>query len=311
MAEQQLFCDPDDRHRAVLVAGCLQDLGQPTRLVDEPEAPAPRALLLWTHRASRSPWLTQLLRDRRDLIVVAIDAAPLPADCPHVLMLTSWPARSADRSLGELVSWLNGASGPGPFARRAKAAREPGGGSALLVLGLLALLVGAVVLGSRGSERPEDGLRESSGAPEPARSVAIESRFTGQAGTGTRARPAPGSGQGAVAVDDRVNLGRSSAADGDTVPVDTAALAPASSEPVSAAIRSEPLVPAVPTPAAEAPPAGNSSLDHLCRSRNLASARAWYRVLTPRQRGLAPELPCVRALLSRPGFEPLREEIQA
>ncbi len=323
MAEQQLFCDPDDRHRAVLLAGCLKDMGQPARLVDAPEPPAPRALLLWTNRASRSPWLSQLLRDNRDLIVLAIDSAPLPADCSHVLALQTWPARSADRSLGELVSWLKDTSQPGPFPRRARASTEPGGGSALIVLAVMVLVIGAAVLGSRGPEAEDAGGQEATAALEPGRAApAPRGALTGTSSGAATRSPALGTARSTDAASGRATPTRAadagSASRGDRAltptPTPTPTPAPSGTETSSAGVELPDPRPEAVEPAALAGsrlPVGGSSLDHLCRARSLAAARAWYRVLTDRQRREAQTLPCVRALLDKPGYEPLREEIQA
>ncbi len=315
MGAQQLFFAADDQHRAVLLAGCMEDMGQPVALVAAAETVRASALVLWTQRAARTPWLAGVFEQHPDAIALVLDQAPLPPACQRVVHLSTWPARSADASIGALVRWLKDSSAPVPFARVDRGGRrEPGSGSALAILGIVAVLLGALLLSERVSE-PDDAPTDLP-TPRAASQAALErqSGASRDARAGAELSIAVAAGGPPAAA--------SSVAEGE--PSQAAASADAVAEAGTLRARGAGEDPA-PEPGSQsdvgrsalrAAPArlelrASDSLAHLCRARSLAAARAWYGVLTARQKRLAATLPCVRALLERPGFAALREEIQA
>lgn len=303
MAQQPLFCVAEDRHRAVLLTGALSDLGIPVVQANQPGEPQRQpALVLWTRRAAEAPWLARIFENYPETIALVLDDVALPSACTRSVPLQSWPARSADASIGALARWLkNPARARTPFdstrtqtgPRSSPADKTPGadrtatGNSAAqdrsrqAAFGIIAacLLLLVVVL------MTDSELELESDNPDSATVADISSERSPASAT----------------VPDLV--GSQTAPDKPEATLGEPADAlPARTEPARAA-RVEPV--------SGKSTAGDDSLSHLCRARSLAAALAWYRVLTPAQQRLAPTLDCVQALLARPGFTALEEAFQA
>ena len=319
----------EDRHRAVLLTGALSDLGIPVEQVSEPDQPRQQpALVLWTRRAAEAPWLARVFENYPDSVALILDDVALPAACTRSLPLQSWPARSADASIGALARWLkNPDRTRAPFdkrmadagARRSRTGdasgpnRDATGGSlgqdrsrqvAFGIIGACLLLLFVVLItdsepvtesDSSGvalvTDASAEPLTSNADGPDQAASQTAAERAILKTASGKNL-PAGGSAPRTAAVSDQPG----------TLLIEPVAESTAGSEAARAASVER---------ASGKSTAGDDSLSHLCRARSLAAALAWYRVLTPAQQRLAPELDCVRALLARPGFAALEEAFQA
>lgn len=321
MALQPLFCVAEDRHRAVLLTGALSDLGIPVEQVSEPGQPRQQpALVLWTRRAAEAPWLARVFENYPDTVALILDDVALPAACTRSLPLQSWPARSADASIGALARWLkNPDRTRAPFdkrmadagARRSRAddasgpIRRSAGGSpgqdrsrqvAFGIIGACLLLLLVVLITDSEpvteADNPDGALvADNAAVPDLAASRTAAESQVRQRASGKTSR-AGGSLQRTAAGSDKPG----------TLLTEPVAESTADSEAAQATSIER---------ASGKSTAGDDSLSHLCRARSLAAALAWYRVLTPAQQRLAPELDCVQALLDRPGFAALEEAFQA
>jgi len=293
MSQQQLFCVADDRHRAVVLTGCLADLGNPVERIDHPANPTSQpALVLWTRRAARTPWLIDLFERFPATIALVIDDVPVSLACRRAVRLENWPARSADASVGALVRWLQDPersaspfSGSNGAAKKDSAQIKPGNKvankAAYLVISVCLLLLITLVITQAGPQ-PERGgeepFRESTTATvdTPAeqtslvQSVRQVTRTAGNIAEGdlpARSTPPKSTNSEGIETADPYLLGKSTA--------------------------------------------GRDSLSHLCRARTPQAALAWYRVLTSGLKRSVLHIDCVQALLARPGFAVLEAQFQA
>lgn len=157
-----MFCVGDDRHRVALLEDFLAKSGQSvtlhTRPVTEPSDPC---LVACTARALRTPWIVALFDAGVSVVALRLDDTALPGPCLRAVNLQSWPARTADRKVADLVDWLTrqGGAGERPGAAAAGGARRPSSGRssdtrrALLVL-LLLVGGGALLLNLAPERRP-------------------------------------------------------------------------------------------------------------------------------------------------------------
>ena len=304
MSQQQLFCVADDRHRAVVLTGCLADLGNPVDRVDHPEIPAFHpALVLWTRRAAQAPWLGELFERFPETIALVIDDVPLPSACKRAVRLQNWPARSADASVGALVRWLRSPdSAASPFSAAKTQSRKPeranknanqdagksANKAAYVVISVCLLLVMTLVITESGSQ-PEPGGDESFSQLDPMVENTVSDLTSLSTALPVTGQTAAGSGLAASGV----------AADGSPVPV------------VLPVVPGPQALPAEFLAASGKSTAGSDSLSHLCRARTPEAARAWFRVLAPELKQVVLQIDCVRAMLARPGFAVLEAEFQA
>lgn len=295
MSTQQLFCVAEDRHRAVLLAGFLADLGNPVEQCEAPDDSAGLsnlpALVLWTRRATQTPWIRGFIESNQSAIALVVDDVPPPAGCRRVVPLLDWPARSADASIGGLVRWLQNPSTSGaPFAAsaaspsRAQSSKTDNNFAYIVIGACLLLLFGAILTSS------EDPVGETAADPQV---VALS-----KSGESRRIEGNSGQASGRSRSQERVASGSLSGAAEGSLSENAEGSLPAPPE----ATVDQPLGKSV---------AGEDSLSRLCRARSPEAALAWFRVLSPALRRSVLEFDCVQALLMRPDFAGLEAEFQA
>ncbi len=287
MSTQQLFCVAEDRHRAVLLAGFLADLGNPVEQCEAPDDSAGLsnlpALVLWTRRATQTPWIRGFIASNQSAIALVVDDVPPPAGCRRVVPLLDWPARSADASIGGLVRWLqNPSTSRVPFAAsaaspsRAQSSKTDNNFAYIVIGACLLLLFGAILTSS------EDPVGETAADPQV---VALS-----KSGEPRRIEGNPGQASGRSTSQERVASGSLTQNAEGSLPAPPEATV---DQPVGKSV------------------AGEDSLSHLCRARSPEAALAWFRVLSPALRRSVLEFDCVQALLMRPDFAGLEAEFQA
>jgi hypothetical protein len=168
MNSVDMFCVGDDRHRVALLEDFLVQAGQSVTLYTRPRAePSDPCLVACTARSLRAPWIAALFDSDVAVVALRLDDTPLPGPCLRAIDLQSWPARTADRKVGDLVDWLMRQGGPGAVgdaqagadgragggARRVASGRTSDNRRALLVL-LLLIGGGALLLNLAPERRP-------------------------------------------------------------------------------------------------------------------------------------------------------------
>ncbi len=318
-----LFCQPELRHRVDLLANMLDQNGIAVEVVSETSSEiSDPVLVVCSERALQTPWIQAIFRREVRIAALLFEKVAIPEGCAYVADLCAWPARSADRNLIDLISWLNGYPVVAAAAvqiekvpatvdavSRLKRGRSPVRivGSTVIVVALMGLLMWAADSGRGAVEKKlaeEDvvpDLGDSSGAlvlaekdplleaPGVRRSLAVigdDSEFS------RRRQPQAGDQSGDFLIHreatDTVTAG------GTATGTSTLASAPIPGRDPDGNLTAS---------------LGNDSLSRFCRARDLASATAWLGTFTWKHRRQLERVACVQDLLKRPGFEVLRSRV--
>ncbi len=322
MARITLFCLRELRHRVDLLADMLDQNGIAVEVLSQTESRiSDPTLIVCNAEALQTPWVQAIFEREVRVAALLFENVAVPESCAHVVDLCAWPARSADRNLIDLISWLNRSpvvSAPLPQDKVVPTAESRGSnynkgrrwlrivGSGVTVIALMGLLMWAADSGRGTAEKK---LSEQSvvvldaetaellpGEPlgvavPPQRKLVVKGGSSQSSGVGRQ--PETGYREQDLVTQDQAT---------DTVTVGgrtTAILAP-TPVPIPANHHDSAHVIASP---------GNDSLSRFCRARDLASATAWFGTFTWKHRQQLEQVVCVQSLLDRPGFETLRRHL--
>ena len=103
-----LFCLPELRHRVDLLANMLEQNGIAVEVASETRSEiSDPVLVVCSEQALQTPWMQAVLQREVRIAALLFENVAVPAGCAYVADLCAWPARSADRNLIDLISWLN------------------------------------------------------------------------------------------------------------------------------------------------------------------------------------------------------------